>query len=261
MSDTPHLLFSVEAGVATLTLNRPAVFNSFNRALALDFQDRLRECHTDPAIRAVVLTGAGRAFCAGQDLAEVTNPGSLAIDQIVVQHYNPIIELVRRLDKPVIAAVNGVAAGAGANLALACDVVLARESASFIQAFSRIGLIPDSGGTYTLPRLVGLQRASALMLTGDKVTATEAQAMGMVYKVFADDVFEAEVQKLALKLAQMPTRGLALTKQLLNQTFGNDLTAQLHAEALAQDVAGRTHDYQEGVNAFMEKRTPNFEGR
>lgn len=261
MSETASLLFSLEAGVATIRFNRPQVFNSVNKEVALALQQRLRECQQNPEVRAVLLTGTGKAFCAGQDLAEITGPDSPEVAEIVEQLYNPIVELIRALDKPVVAAVNGVAAGAGANLALACDIVVARESASFIQAFSKIGLIPDSAGTYFLPRLIGLQRASALMMTGDKVSAPEAVQMGMIYKTFPDDQFDAEVDVLVRKLAAMPTKGLAYTKQLLNGTFSNTLTQQLRAEADYQLRAGSTADYKEGVSAFMEKRQPTFTGQ
>jgi 2-(1,2-epoxy-1,2-dihydrophenyl)acetyl-CoA isomerase len=261
MSETSSLLFSLEAGVVTIRFNRPQVFNSVNKEVALALQQRLRECQQNPEVRAVLLTGTGKAFCAGQDLAEITGPDSPEVAEIVEQLYNPIVELIRALDKPVVAAVNGVAAGAGANLALACDIVVARESASFIQAFSKIGLIPDSAGTYFLPRLIGLQRATALMMTGDKVSAPEAVQMGMIYKTFPDDHFDAEVDALTRKLAAMPTKGLAYTKQLLNGTFSNTLTQQLRAEADYQLRAGSTADYKEGVSAFMEKRQPTFTGQ
>jgi len=260
MSDTA-LLYSFADGVATITLNRPDVFNSINKPVALALQQRLRACQADASVRAVVLTGTGRAFCAGQDLAEITGPNAPDVSEIVEKHYNPIVLLIRELDKPVIAAVNGVAAGAGANLALACDIVVAKESASFIQAFSKIGLVPDSGGTYFLPRLVGMQRASALMLTGDKVSAAEAVQMGMIYKAFADDSFGQEVSKLAHKMANLPTKGLAYTKQLLNSTFANDVAQQLRAEGDYQLRAGQTADYREGVSAFLEKRQPTFTGQ
>ncbi|GGE99243.1 enoyl-CoA hydratase-related protein [Hymenobacter cavernae] len=261
MPETPTLLFSLEAGVATLCLNRPEVFNSVTKPLALALQQHLRDCQQDASVRAVVLTGTGKAFCAGQDLAEITGPNSPEVSEIVEKHYNPIIKLIRELEKPVIAAVNGVAAGAGANIALACDIVVAKESASFIQAFSKIGLIPDSGGTYFLPRLVGMQRASALMMTGDKVSAAEAAQMGMIYKAFADEQFDSEVAALAKKLASMPTKGLAYTKQLLNSTFSHDLEQQLRAEGDYQLRAGHTADYREGVAAFLEKRQPSFTGQ
>ena len=261
MSDSQSLLFSLADGVATLTFNRPAVFNSVNREVALGLQQHLRECQADASVRAVVLTGTGKAFCAGQDLAEITGPNAPDVAEIVEKLYNPIVLLIRELDKPVVAAVNGVAAGAGANLALACDIVVAKESAAFIQAFSKIGLVPDSGGTYFLPRLVGMQRASALMMLGDKVSAAEAVQMGMIYKAFADEAFDQEVAVLARKLAAMPTKGLAYTKHLLNSTFGNDLTQQLRAEGDNQLRAGHTADYREGVAAFMEKRQPTFTGQ
>lgn len=260
MSD-PSLLFTLADGVATLRLNRPDVFNSINKPVALALQQHLRECQADASVRAVVLTGTGRAFCAGQDLAEITGPNAPDVSEIVEKHYNPIVLLIRELEKPVIAAVNGVAAGAGANLALACDLVVAKESASFIQAFSKIGLVPDSGGTYFLPRLVGLQRASALMLTGDKVSAAEAVRMGMIYQAFAEEIFDQEVAKLARKMANLPTRGLAYTKHLLNRSFGNDLAQQLRAEGDYQLRAGQTADYREGVAAFLEKRQPTFTGQ
>ena len=258
---TDSLLFTLTDGVATLRLNRPDVFNSINKPVAMALQQQLRECQADASVRAVVLTGTGRAFCAGQDLAEITGPNAPDVSEIVEKHYNPLILLIRELEKPVIAAVNGVAAGAGANIALACDIVVAKESASFIQAFSKIGLVPDSGGTYFLPRLVGLQRASALMLTGDKVSAAEAVQMGMIYKSFTDEAFDQEVSQLAHKMANLPTKGLAYTKHLLNRSFGNDLSQQLRAEGDDQLRAGQTTDYREGVAAFLEKRQPTFTGQ
>lgn len=246
--------------VLFLKLNRPEVFNSFNREMAMELQSALGSASSDPAVRAIVLTGEGKAFCAGQDLQEVTDPNGPELPKIVSEHYNPIIELIRQTQKPVIAAVNGVAAGAGANIALACDIVLARESASFIQAFSKIGLIPDSGGTFFLPRLVGWQKASALCMTGEKVKAKDAEAMGMIYKAIPDEDFDAEVEKLGTQMASMPTKGLWYTKQLLNESTSNDLTAQLKREGDFQTMAGETHDYKEGVNAFLEKRKANFKG-
>jgi 2-(1,2-epoxy-1,2-dihydrophenyl)acetyl-CoA isomerase len=260
MSDSP-LVFSLDAGVATLRFNRPQVFNSVNKEVALALQQHLRACQQDASVRAVLLTGTGKAFCAGQDLAEITGPDSPEVADIVEKLYNPIVQLIRDLEKPVVAAVNGVAAGAGANLALACDVVVAKESAAFIQAFSKIGLVPDSGGTYFLPRLIGLQRASALMLTGDKVSAAEAVQMGMIYRAYPDETFDQEVAALVQKLAALPTKGLAYTKQLLNGTFGNTLPQQLRAEADYQLRAGHTTDYREGVAAFLEKRQPTFTGQ
>lgn len=255
------ILFEITAGVAKISFNRPEKYNSFNQEMALSFQKRLDECAADDTVRAIYLTGIGKAFCAGQDLQEIVDPEGPELTKIVTEHYNPIIEKIRNLQKPVVAAINGVAAGAGANIGLACDIVVATESASFIQAFSKIGLIPDSAGTFFLPRLIGLQKASALMMLGDKVSATDAEALGMIYKVLPDDSFEEGAMKIALKLAKMPTQGLWLTKQLLNQTYGNNLSEQLAAEGISQTEAGQTEDYEEGVNAFLEKRKPVFKGK
>lgn len=254
------ILFKIENGIGFITLNRPEKLNSFNREMALQLQSVLDECANDDTVRAVYITGAGKGFSAGQDLAEVTDPEGPGFDVILSEHYNPIVMRIRALQKPVVAAVNGVAAGAGANIALCCDIVIASESASFIQAFSKIGLIPDSGGTHTLPRLIGWQKASALMMLGEKVPAAEAERLGMVYKVFADDAFAAESMKIAQTLAQMPTRGLALTKEALQLSFHNNFENQLQDEDILQNRAAHTHDYKEGVAAFMEKRQPVFKG-
>ena len=254
------ILTSIADGVMTITFDRPDKFNSFNRELALGVQTALKEAADDAAVRCVVITGNGKAFCAGQDLSEAIDPNGPELSTIVSEHYNPIIVAIRKLPKPVIAAVNGVAAGAGANIALACDIVVAHEKASFIQAFSKIGLIPDSGGTFTLPRLVGFQRASALMMTGDKVPANQALHMGMIYQVFSEEEYEGQVRSLALKMAQMPTKGLALTKAALNKAYTNDLQKQLDLEEALQVRAGKTNDFNEGVQAFLEKRTPEFKG-
>lgn len=249
-----------QGALVVLTLNRPKVYNSFNREMALRLQEELDACEQDESVRAIVLTGAGKAFCAGQDLQEVVDPQGPSLPQILQEHYNPIIQRLRAIPKPVIALVNGVAAGAGANIALACDVVVAARSASFIQAFSKIGLIPDSGGTFTLPRLIGWQRASALMMLGDKVPADEALQMGMLYKVMEDaDLLEGGMV-LAQALAAMPTRALALTKQALNASLTSDLWTQLELEDALQTQASETHDYKEGVAAFLEKRAPKFTG-
>jgi 2-(1,2-epoxy-1,2-dihydrophenyl)acetyl-CoA isomerase len=252
--------FEVENNVATITLNRPDKFNSFVREMALDLQARLKECATNSEIRAVLLTGTGKAFCAGQDLAEAIDDNGIELQKIVSEHYNPIIKQIRELEKPVVCAVNGVAAGAGANIALACDITIATESASFIQAFSKIGLIPDSGGTFFLPRIIGMQKATALMMTGDKVSAKEAEDMGMIYKAVPDNTFMEEATKMATKLGAMPTKGLGLTKRLLNASFTNDLNAQLQMEDDIQSEAGQSYDYNEGVSAFLEKRKPVFKG-
>lgn len=247
--------------VCTITLNRPEVFNSFNQKMAFALQDALKNASVNEEIRAIVITGEGKAFCAGQDLAEATDPNGPALQSIVREHYNPIIELIRTIEKPIIAAVNGVAAGAGANIALACDITIAKNSASFIQAFSKIGLIPDSGGTFFLPRIIGSQKALALMMTGDKITAQEADRMNMIYKAVADETFQETVTNFAENLAKMPTRGLGLTKKAVNASFTNDLTAQLALEEKLQTEAGQTHDFNEGVTAFLEKRKPEFKGK
>lgn len=255
-----HISYTTDQGVAWITLNRPKVFNSFNRAMALEMQDALDQAAADRGVRAVYLTGEGKAFCAGQDLSEVVDPNGPTLTQILTEHYNPIIRRIRLLEKPVVCAVNGVAAGAGANIALCCDVVVAAASASFIQAFSKIGLIPDSGGTFFLPRLVGFQKASALMMLGDRVGAADAAALGMLYQVFPDEQFAEASRKIALTLAEMPTRGLWLTKQALNQSLYNDLDTQLEVEDKLQSEAGTTYDYKEGVAAFLEKRKAVFKG-
>ncbi|HUC80918.1 MAG TPA: enoyl-CoA hydratase-related protein [Flavisolibacter sp.] len=253
------ILFEIKDAVATITFNRPDKYNAFNREMALLLQKKLDECKA-AEVRCVLISGFGKAFCSGQDLEEVVDPHGPKIDAIVGEHYNPIITRIRQLQKPVVAAVNGVAAGAGANIALACDIVVAAQSASFIQAFSKIGLIPDSGGTFFLPRLVGWQRASALMMLGDKVSAEEAERMGMIYKVFPTESFEEEARKIATTLAAMPTKGLAWTKQLLDNSFENSYEDQLDDEEIFQQRAGSTKDYKEGVQAFLEKRKPNFTG-
>ncbi len=254
------ILLSIENGIATITLNRPDKLNSFNREMALLLQKILDDCADDQSVRCIVLTGAGKGFCAGQDLAEVVDPNGPGMQRILGEHYNPIIERIRNVQKPIVAAVNGVAAGAGANLAFACDVVICISTASFIQAFSKIGLIPDSGGTYTLPRLIGFQRASALMMLGDKVGAAEALNMGMLYKVFDESIFIDETKKIALTLAQMPTQALAFIKQALNASSTNNLTEQLLLEDQLQQKAAVTNDFKEGVEAFLAKRAPIYKG-
>jgi 2-(1,2-epoxy-1,2-dihydrophenyl)acetyl-CoA isomerase len=255
-----HIIINIQNTVATVTLNRPDKFNSFNRVMAMELQEALDSLGKDRAVRVIVLTGAGKAFCAGQDLAEATSEAFPGFEKVVREHYNPIITQMRQLAKPILVAINGVAAGAGANIALAGDIVIAHEQASLIQAFSKIGLIPDSGGTYILPRLIGMQKASALMMLGDKVSAQEALQMGMIYKVFSAEEYEASVNGLAIQLSQMPTHGLALTKKLLNESANNSLQEQLEAECKHQVEAGKSYDYQEGVQAFLEKRTPQFKG-
>jgi 2-(1,2-epoxy-1,2-dihydrophenyl)acetyl-CoA isomerase len=249
-----------EVNLLKITLNRPDKFNSCNREMAFMLQAALDKAASDSSIRAVYITGRGKAFCAGQDLAEILDKTGPGIEGIVREHYNPIIIKIRELAKPVICAVNGVAAGAGANIALACDVVIACQSASFIQAFSKIGLVPDNAGSYFLPRLIGFGKASALMMLGDKVSAVDAEKMGMIYKVVEDDKLQDEAIAIAKTLGDLPTKAIGLTKQMLNQSMNNTLEQQLECEAEMQIKSALTYDYNEGINAFTEKRKPVFKG-
>jgi len=255
-----HIEINIEDQVCIIKLNRPEVFNSFNKEMAFELQEILDNCEKNPAVRSILLTAEGKAFCAGQDLQELTAPDGPKLSDIVREHYNPIIKRIRSIEKPIVCAVNGVAAGAGANIALACDITIAGESVAFIQAFSKIGLIPDSGGTFFLPRSIGMQKATALMMLADKVMAADAEKMGMIYKVCADESLMEESLKVAKKLAALPTIGLGLTKRALNKSMTNDLTAQLALEDELQTAAGKTYDYNEGVAAFLEKRKPKFKG-
>ena len=225
-----------------------------------DMQNILDKCNDNKSIRAIMITATGKAFCAGQDLAEATNQNGPSLTEIVENHYNPIIRKIRNIEKPVVAAVNGVAAGAGASLALCCDIVLCNENATFIQAFSKIGLIPDSAATFFLPRLIGMQRATALMMSAEPIVASEALKMGMIYKIFSNDDFESCSLDFVSKLSQMPTKGLGLTKRLLNSSYSNNLEEQLEMEKQCQEIAGKTNDFDEGVQAFLDKRKPNFKG-
>lgn len=256
------IVLEIKNSVAYITLNRPEVFNSFNREMALRLQDTLDACEKNDEVRAIVLTGNGKAFCAGQDLKEVTTPElNPGFKKILEEHYNPIITRIRSIKKPIVGAINGVAAGAGANIALACDIVVAHEKVSFIQAFSLIGLVPDSAGTFFLPRLIGFQKALAIAMLGDRISAEEADKMGMIYKVLPLESFEEDVNHLALKLANMPTKALGMIKELFNKSMTNGLDAQLALESKLQIEAAQTEDYAEGVAAFMEKRKPEFKGR
>jgi len=253
--------FEIIGSVAKISLHRPNVFNSFNQEMSKACQAALDECASNDAVRAIYLTGECKAFCAGQDLSEAIDPNGQDIKRIVDEHYNPLIQRLRTIEKPIVAGVNGVAAGAGANVALACDIVIAKKSAVFVQAFSSISLIPDSGGTYMLPRLIGWQKASALMMLADKIDGPEAERLGMIYKWFEDEEFDAAAWKLMEKLAGLPTKGLGLTKRLLNESVSNNLEEQLEAEGRTQVIAAATEDFQEGVSAFLEKRRPVFKGK
>jgi len=254
------IVFETEEGVGCIRLNRPDKYNAFNREMSLMLQAALDKCASQKNIRAVYITGNGKAFCAGQDLAELSSPDMPGFDRLLADYYNPIVTSIRNIEKPVLCAVNGIAAGAGANIALCCDIVVASTSASFIQAFSKIGLIPDSGGTFFLPRLIGWQKALAISMLGDKITAGEAEKMGMVYKLFPDEAFHENAFILARTLASMATRGLALTKKAFNFSLSNTLPAQLKVEDQLQQEAASTQDYREGVAAFLEKRQASFKG-
>ena len=255
--------FELEDGVAIVTLNRPDVLNSFNHVMARELQNALAGLAEEPNARAILLRAEGRGFCAGQDLAAVLPAEGQpppVLGEVVKACYNPIIRLLRNTEKPVVCAVNGVAAGAGANIAFACDLVLASRKASFIQSFCKIGLIPDSGGTFFLPRLVGLPRATALAMLGEKVSAEKAADIGLIYRVCEPETLDAEANELARHLATQPTAGLGYIKRLLNASLTNDLESQLTMEQEMQTLAGQSNDYQEGVAAFIEKRAPVFRG-
>ena len=258
------ILTNASEGVLTITLNRPDVLNSFNLAMSNELLAALRVAADDPAVRAVLLSANGRAFCAGQDLSEVLPAEGRAmpdLGDVVRRQYNPIIHSIRTLEKPIVCAVNGVAAGAGANIAFACDITIASDEASFIQSFAKIGLIPDSGGTFILPRLVGLQRAAVLTMLGDKLDAGRAKEWGLIVDVVPGAALADVAMGFAKRLAAMPTRGIGLAKRGFNAGFANDLETQLALEEELQREAGRTADYAEGVRAFVEKRKPIFQGR
>jgi 2-(1,2-epoxy-1,2-dihydrophenyl)acetyl-CoA isomerase len=259
-----HIEFSIEDGVALLKLNRPESLNSFTTEMHAEVRSALTLAANDKAVRAVLLTGNGRGFCAGQDLNDrAVAPGAHMPDlgDSVEKNYNPLIRLLTTMEKPVICAVNGVAAGAGANIALACDIVIAARSASFIESFCKLGLIPDSGGTWILPRLVGMARARGLAMLGPKIRAEQAEAWGMIWQCVDDDQLMPVARALAEKLAGQPTRGFAFIKQALQASAANSLDEQLELEKELMRAAGKTEDYKEGVMAFLEKRQPVYQGR
>ena len=258
-----HIEFEIHKGVAVLKLNRPGSLNSFTADMHGEVRAVLTEASESPAVRAVLITGNGRGFCAGQDLNDrAVAPGAEMPDlgDSVNNYYNPLIRLITTMEKPVICAVNGVAAGAGANIALACDIVIAARSASFIESFSKLGLIPDSGGTWILPRLVGMARAKGLAMLGPKVKAEQAEAWGMIWQCVDDDELMSTALGLAEQMAEQPTRGFAFTKQAFAVSAVNTLDEQLEVEKDLMRAAGKTHDYKEGVSAFLEKRTPSYKG-
>jgi 2-(1,2-epoxy-1,2-dihydrophenyl)acetyl-CoA isomerase len=258
------ILVSRAAGVLSLTLNRPDKLNAFNPEMHALLRGALEQALDDSSVRAVLLTGAGRGFCAGQDLSERNvSPDAAPIDLSVSlgSNYNPLVRRLRALPKPIVCAVNGVAAGAGANIALACDIVLAARSASFVQSFARLGLVPDSGGTYFLPRLVGVARAMGLALLGDRISAEDAERWGLIWKALDDARLLEEATAIARALAEGPTRGYGLIKRAIYASAGNSLDAQLDLERDLQREAGFSADYREGVAAFMQKRKPSYKGK
>ncbi len=255
--------FNVDSGFATLTLNRPDRLNSFTAQMHEEVSTAMQKVHEDASIRCLVITANGRGFCAGQDLSDravSTEGGVPDLGESIGKYYNPLIKSIMGLPKPVICAVNGVAAGAGASIALACDIVLAARSAIFIQVFCKIGLVPDSGGTWNLPRAVGLARAKGLALLGDKLTAEQAEDWGLIWRCVDDDDLQFEARRLAAHFATQPTRGLGMIKKLLQESAANSLPAQLELEKSTQRMLGQSHDYREGVAAFLEKRSPEFTG-
>jgi 2-(1,2-epoxy-1,2-dihydrophenyl)acetyl-CoA isomerase len=260
-TDTKAVLFEIEDSLARITLNRPEAYNSIDHDLASQLIEALDACAENKEVRAIILTGAGKAFCAGQDLKEVMDPDRMpGFERLLEDRYAAIVNRLRTIEKPFVAAVNGIAAGAGANFALACDIIVASEKASFAQVFSAISLIPDSGGTFTLPRAIGHAKASALAMLGDKVSAEEAERIGMIYKYFPLESFEEEVTKIGRRLAAMPTKGLGLTKRAFNEGQRNSFAEQIKVETRLQIEASQTYDYNEGVTAFVEKRKPVFRG-
>ncbi|MET3133439.1 2-(1,2-epoxy-1,2-dihydrophenyl)acetyl-CoA isomerase [Oxalobacteraceae bacterium GrIS 1.11] len=259
-----NILFEITDGIAKLTLNRPDKLNSFTQAMHEEVRDAMAQIQADKSVRVMVLTGAGRGFCAGQDLSDrAVEPGSQGVDlgDSVEKNYAPLVLALRALPMPVICAVNGVAAGAGANLALACDIVLAARSASFVEVFCKLGLIPDTGGTYFLPRLIGSARAMGMAMLGEKLTAEKAESWGLIWKCVADEELAAQTEALARHFSTAPTKGLAFTKQALHASPANTLQQQLTLECGMMSELGNSDDYREGVAAFMAKRAPEFKGK
>ncbi|WP_050468007.1 2-(1,2-epoxy-1,2-dihydrophenyl)acetyl-CoA isomerase PaaG [Herbaspirillum chlorophenolicum] len=257
------ILFENNDGVAVITLNRPDKLNSFTVAMHLELRDAIGKLQADASVRVLLLTGTGRGFCAGQDLSDrAVKPGEAAVDlgESIDKYYGPLVKSLRALPFPVICAVNGVAAGAGANIPLACDIVLAARSASFVEVFCKLGLIPDTGGTYFLPRLVGTARAMGMALLGDKITAEQAELWGLIWKCVDDDKLQEQARAMALHFAKAPTKGLAHTKAAIYQSPANTLEQQLDLERDSMRALGLSRDYREGVSAFLEKRTPAFTG-
>jgi 2-(1,2-epoxy-1,2-dihydrophenyl)acetyl-CoA isomerase len=256
------ILFAVENGVCSITLNRPEVFNSFNEELSADFIDALKKANKDEAVRVVVISGSGKAFCSGQDLKDIQGKtDTRSLSDSVVRRYNPMILTIREMAKPIICKLNGVAAGAGASLALACDIIIAAETASLIEVFANVGLVPDSGSSFFLPRIVGYNKAFELITLASKVSAKEALDLGIIYKVVASEELDTAVNELAQRYASGPTKTYGMIKKMLNKAYTANLAEMLQYEAYCQDIAGKSADYKEGVAAFIEKRKPAFQGK